>query len=1420
VEASLARLASAKNPATNASPEGIYPFAIAPPNAAPSPMVPGGNGFGRATVTRNGTLGISGTLGDGTPFTGITRPSRTGGWPFYLNMGKGQTAVQGWIAPLTNDVDTIESRLAWTRAFDVTAATYPGGFSNQVALRGLRLVPPEPGHRYLNWVTGLARIDGANLVSGVTNTLRINVDNTITVVEPNPSAVDLQVDLNTGMVDGSFVHPWLGTTNVLHGVLFKPGESIRGQFRDGNQTGSLNINVAPFLATQMLANVTLEGFNAALEDGGLIRFDADADLILPGPVTLPYDTALDANGHTVRISGAGLTQLFIVPTNQLFFATGVTFTDGHIAGANGTDGDPPSNGGDANGAGILNVGGTIGFTNCVFTNFIAVGGAAGMNTGTNDVLAAGGQAFGAAVCNRGGRAAFQDCLFVDTMAIAGAGAAWPSTNRLALLPGTALGGAIFSDGFELVIQGTAFLRSEARGGNPISLSDGSVTRSAPAAGGAVAAVSGNLRTATNVYLTNIAVTASVNTNSVGIGSAFGGAVFIESNVTAVVRRSIFTGNRTVTGSALVSSNAANAFGGAVYTGGTLQVIDTTFDHNAAQGGAGSPAGTGLGGAVAALGSLSITNSTLHHNRAEGGASIGTNSTGGSAQGGGIYVARNNLSMANSTLAFNETLGGSSGATPGECLGGAIAAVANSSSLANLTIAFNSAGATQPGSTNSSVSSGGGIANMGGGVSLRTSLMVSNAPANYSGSLTDISYNFSSDASVGLSPSTGATNVDVLLGPLTDNGGPTLTMGLGIISPARDKVPPNSLSVLQDQRGISRPQPMGGLGDAGAVEEFLTNAAPLFVTSPSDASVRVGESVILQALAVATNPIVYAWFQDGQRVPTANSSTLVLADIQLTNAGNYVLVASNSFGMATSGVATVIVDATPFITTQPLSVVVNQNQSTTFSVGASPPGLSYFWYRNGVRVGTNAPTLAISSASPVDRGSYFVVVSNAFGMMTSQVATLTFNAAVLRIVTHPANVIALEGQNTNFTVSASSSVGSITYQWFFADSLLDGQTNSTLLLINVTASHVGTYHVVLTNAYLSVTSNPAMLSLNPAAAPLFTRHPTGAVVRVGSNVTFQAFAVGTTPIDYTWTRNGQALGAAGASLTLTNVQTADAASYVAIATNNFGTATSLVAVLTVDAKPRILVEPMDLVVSPGVSTNLSVVADGPDLAFAWWHNGLPVTQGTTETLSITNAGPAERGSYQVVLTNTFGSITSRLASLTFDSNALAIVLQPTNTTVATGQMALFAVAVSGIPPFSYQWSLAGGSVLADETNDTLVFASVSLTNAGNYQVTITNAYSSVTSLIATLAVDTNTAALAIAGPRLVARVVDGQLVIECFGTPGATYSLVQAESTEPPAIPSGPAWVPVTSGVMPTSRKIVWTLPLPTASQTFYRAFSP
>jgi hypothetical protein len=89
-------------------------------------------------------------------------------------------------------------------------------------------------------------------------------------------------------------------------------------------------------------------------------------------------------------------------------------------------------------------------------------------------------------------------------------------------------------------------------------------------------------------------------------------------------------------------------------------------------------------------------------------------------------------------------------------------------------------------------------------------------------------NIASDASCNLTQSTDLPNTDPLLGPLADNGGPTLTHLPLAGSPAIDAIPPADCTwdddgdqgtpevpIATDQRGVARPQGAGC--DIGAVE---------------------------------------------------------------------------------------------------------------------------------------------------------------------------------------------------------------------------------------------------------------------------------------------------------------------------------------------------------------------------------------------------------------------------------------------------------------------------------------------------------------------------------------------------------------------------------------------------------------------------
>ncbi len=82
---------------------------------------------------------------------------------------------------------------------------------------------------------------------------------------------------------------------------------------------------------------------------------------------------------------------------------------------------------------------------------------------------------------------------------------------------------------------------------------------------------------------------------------------------------------------------------------------------------------------------------------------------------------------------------------------------------------------------------------------------------------------------------------------------------------------------------------------------------------------------------------------------------------------------------------------PTISTHPASQTVPVGQPATFNVVASGSApLSYQWQRNGNNItGANSSSYTLASATVADNGAKFrVVVSNAFGSVTSNEATLT------------------------------------------------------------------------------------------------------------------------------------------------------------------------------------------------------------------------------------------------------------------------------------------------------------------------------------------------------------------------------------------------------------------------------------------------
>jgi CSLREA domain-containing protein len=282
----------------------------------------------------------------------------------------------------------------------------------------------------------------------------------------------------------------------------------------------------------------------------------------------------------------------------------------------------------------------------------------------------------------------------------------------------------------------------------------------------------------------------------------GGAIFNEATTT--LERVVITNNKSEMDGGGIMNNAFDAAGA-----GVLTIIDSTISNNAA--GAFGPLTDGGGGIYnRSGGQVTLINSTVSGNSAavlgggifnDGGASQNTSTT---------------FTMVNVTLSGNTS--GASGA-------GLVNDRSGTVNMNNVTIAFNTAQGGQP---------GGGVRRVSGTVNFKNTIIADNNDASApdcSGSLTSQGYNLIGDPSgctIGGDTTGNRTDVDPLLGPLANNGGPTQTHALLFGSPAIDTANPvlpgsdPNACARNDQRNATRPQ--GSRCDIGAFE-FLFRAAP-------------------------------------------------------------------------------------------------------------------------------------------------------------------------------------------------------------------------------------------------------------------------------------------------------------------------------------------------------------------------------------------------------------------------------------------------------------------------------------------------------------------------------------------------------------------------------------------------------------------
>jgi hypothetical protein len=396
---------------------------------------------------------------------------------------------------------------------------------------------------------------------------------------------------------------------------------------------------------------------------------------------------------------------------------------------------------------------------------------------------------------------------------------------------------------------------------------------------------------------------------------------------------------------------------------------------------------------------------------------------------------------------------------------------------------------------------------------------------------------------------------------------------------------------------------------GAVFRLPFPTPPVIATQPLDQPAGAGGVAIFTINATGNAPLNYFWLKNGAVLPGATNATLTLTNVATGNLGNYEVVITNSLGSVTSAIVTLTI-------TNPACV-------------EPPPGIVAWW------TGDNTPADLL--------GGHDAVLMNGAGFTNAFVGSgFAFNGGA-GYVELPQNLFPSASPSSIelwFETTAGGVIleqeslpvgwvpelyvgidGNLYVQLFFNGAI---DQISTSIPVND-----GVFH------HLAVTydgNNEAVFldGTERAAKPLpYSSYASSFSCQLGSGYT-----------GYWPAGNGGEFSFDGVIDEVSLYTNALTAAQV-LSIYNAGAAGKCMDHLP----PGIIAQPVSLAVLAGRTAAFTVAAYSlVSLSYQWFEGPTALAGATNATLSFTNVAAEDPGNYNVVITNSFGSVTSAVVAL--------------------------------------------------------------------------------------------------------------------------------------------------------------------------------
>jgi len=542
---------------------------------------------------------------------------------------------------------------------------------------------------------------------------------------------------------------------------------------------------------------------------------------------------------------------------------------------------------------------------------------------------------------------------------------------------------------------------------------------------------------------------------------------------------------------------------------------------------------------------------------------------------------------------------------------------------------------------------------------------------------------------------------------------------------------------------------------------LIRAEPPTITkNPESSTVQVGDLVVFDVGATGTPHLAHQWrrngvaISDGNGISGSTSSMLIIESVRSEDAGAYTVEIGNVSGTIVSSAATLTVIVPPSIDSRPTSRLVQEGGPVSFSVATSGAGeVTYLWSHNRRLIeGATGTSIEIGSATLADAGYYELTARNPEGGVSTAVFYLSVAVPAVTLTTWGANppvapqisgaisaisnkdaVLALKGDGTVVAwgrndfgqagppVGLKDVVAIDTGDRFSMALKSDGEvvawgengfgiTSPPFGLADVVAISAGAYHA------LALRSDGTVVAWGDSFSGATTVPPglRGVVaIEAGYNISYAVKSDGTI---VTW-----GFGAFSDPFPppgIADVVRISSGSSHQIAFRPDGT----VVAWGSDSNGATIV-PQNLagVVAASAGEQFSLVLKQDGLLAAW---GLNYAGQTTIPEGLGNV-------VAIAADNNWSMAVAR-------ATPPVIVTQPTATGVVSGDSVNFSVAAIGSVPLAFQWrrdgvNLTNGSGVTGATSSSLWIHQVNVSDAGAYDVLVSNAAGSVVSEGASLAV---------------------------------------------------------------------------------------